>query len=367
MIITFVNEPLLTSWRQTADIVGKPLLEVLPELKDQPFSNQLKEVYTTGKTWNGQEEKAVLIRNGLTLEVYYNYVYQPIFETDGVVSGITVMANDITEQVMARKKIERSAADLEQEVLERTATLQQKNIELERINKELASFTYIASHDLQEPLRKIQTFAHLIQDSENPQQAVDKYLNKIRSSAERMSEMISSVLTYSKLSQESGDMTSTDLNKVLEIVKADFELLIEEKKAIIESDNLPTILAVSVSMQQLFANLISNSLKFSEQQPRIRITSRIVDGTAVEATNKPAPHEKFVELTFRDNGIGFEPEYQDQIFKLFQRLHGKTKYKGTGVGLSIVARIVERHHGYIKATSESNKGATFTIWLPIET
>lgn len=366
MIITFVNEPLLTSWGRTAEIVGMPLLKVLPELKDQPFANQLKEVYTKGRTWNGREQKAVLLEDGVTREVYYNYVYQPIFQSEGVVSGITVMANDITEQVMARKRIERSAADLEQQVFERTASLQQKNIELERINKELASFTYIASHDLQEPLRKIQTFAHLIEDSKNPQEAVDKYLVKIRSSAERMSQMISGVLTYSKLSQESGEMHLTDLNEVLEAVKADFELSIEEKQAIIESDNLPTILAVPISMQQLFANLISNSLKFSEQQPRISITSRIVDGLPGETNSTAAREQKFVELTFRDNGIGFEPEYQDQIFKLFQRLHGKTKYDGTGVGLSIVARIVERHHGYIRAASEKNKGATFTIWLPIK-
>jgi PAS domain S-box-containing protein len=364
MVITFVNEPLLASWGRTTEIVGKPLLSVMPELADQPFPVLLREVYNTGRTHIGKEEKAVLVKNGITYDVYYNYVYQPILDPEGAVSGITVMANDVTEQVVARKKLERSTADLEQQVYERTAKLQQKNLELEKINKELASFTYIASHDLQEPLRKIQTFTHLIKDSENTIHAVDKYLDKIRISAERMSQMISSVLTYSKLSQANGEMTLTDLNKVLDVVKSDFELLIEEKKAVIESERLPSILAVPVSMQQLFANLISNSLKFCEHQPVIRISSSIVDGAAVEANNKPSPEQKFVEIKFQDNGIGFEPEYQDQIFKLFQRLHAKTRFSGTGVGLSIVARIVEHHHGFIKADSQKDKGATFTIWLP---
>jgi PAS domain S-box-containing protein len=364
MIITFVNEPLLTSWGRTRDIVGKALLEALPEIKDQPFPNLLREAYKTGRTYNGKEEKAVIIRNGVPFDVYYNYVYQPIFETDGAISGITIMANDVTEQVLARKKIERNAADLEQEVFERTATLALKNIELERINQELASFTYIASHDLQEPLRKIQTFSHLIKGSENLQQAVDRYLDKIQFSAERMSAMISSVLTYSKLSQASEEAVLTDLNKVLENVKGDFELLIEEKKAIVESDRLPVILAVPVSMQQLFSNLVSNSLKFSDKPPVIKISSRIVTGAQVRTNGQPDPKQKFVEIAFQDNGIGFEQEYREQIFKLFQRLHGKTKYSGTGVGLSIVAKIIERHKGFISADSEKNKGATFTLWLP---
>lgn len=364
MIITFVNEPLLTSWGRTAEIVGKPLLEALPEIKDQPFPGLLREVYNTGTVYNGKEEKAVIVRNGIPFDAYYNYVYQPIFETDGTISGITIMANDITEQVTARKKLERSAAELEQEVVERTATLAQKNIELERINNELASFTYIASHDLQEPLRKIQTFAHLIKGSESVEQAVDKYLDKIQFSAERMSAMISSVLAYSKLSQATEEAVLTDLNKVLEHVKSDLELLIEEKKAVVESDKLPVIVAVPVSMQQLFSNLISNSLKFSDKPPVIKITSRMVAGAEVNTDSKPDPKQKFVELTFQDNGIGFEPGYRDQIFQLFQRLHGKTKYSGTGVGLSIVARIVDRHNGFIRADSEKDSGAKFTVWLP---
>jgi PAS domain S-box-containing protein len=364
MMITFVNEPLLNSWGRTADIVGKPLLEALPELKDQRFPRLLKEVYEKGQPRYGKEERAVVVRDGVPTDVYYNFVYQPIFHPDGTTSGITVMANDVTEQVTARKKIERSAADLEQQVLERTAKLEQKNIELERINKELASFTYIASHDLQEPLRKIRTFAHLIRSGESLEQAVDKYLGKIQLSAERMSSMISSVLAYSKMSQTREEAVLTDLNGVLENVKSDFELVIEERKGRIESDRLPTVRAVPISMQQLFSNLIGNSLKFSDKPPVIKISSRIVGGAEVNVSNKPDAAQKFAEITFQDNGIGFDPAYRDQIFHLFQRLHGKSKYSGTGVGLSIVAKIVEQHNGFIRADSQREKGATFIIWLP---
>jgi PAS domain S-box-containing protein len=611
MRISFVNEPLLRSWGRQKDIVGKTILEVLPELKDQPFPKLLQVVYETGEMHQGKEEKAVLMKDGVPVDVYYEYVYQPIFEDDKHVTGITIMATDITEQVVARKKIEESerklrtltetlpqlvwmtdakgrqqfvsgrwfeysgiepsgedtwaamvhaddmqkivkawtgaldtgnpysvevrlknkageyrwhfgqgepiknekdeivnwmgsftdihnqrvfAENLEIQVQKRTAELIEKNIalensesflqqildssvefisvldrdlkyitvnkryedvfkkyrddlfgrhvvevhpglsgtllydailkalhgetvymakqrsitrpdffvdtyflpltiqnkiegviimardvtdivhseavleeknrDLERINKELESFTYVASHDLQEPLRKIQTFIDLISTNADDKEAVKKYYRKIDASAQRMSELIRSVLAFSTISKEGEEFSSTDLNKILEAVKNDYELRIEEKKAVIKSDRLPVIIANPLQMNQLFSNLVSNSLKFSKEKPEIKISARSVKGIDIPAEHKADPKQDFVQLTFADNGIGFDRAFKEKIFNLFQRLHGKHEYSGTGIGLSIVKKIVELHKGFIAAESKPGEGSVFSIWLP---
>ncbi len=250
----------------------------------------------------------------------------------------------IRAQFKARKFIEENEQRLETLVEERTR-------DLVETNRQLESFNYIASHDLQEPLRKIQTFTELMERNLQDEERAAGYLGKIKASAQRMSELIRSVLTYSKLSSSEVLFTSTDLNIVLENIKVDFEVLIQEKRAKIESDMLPIIMAIPLQMNQLFANLISNALKFSREDPVIRIRSEI-------AGDK-------VKLTFSDNGIGFEPQYGEKIFQLFQRLHGKHEYTGTGVGLSICKKIVEQHNGTITAVAEPGKGATFIIQLPL--
>jgi signal transduction histidine kinase len=244
----------------------------------------------------------------------------------------------------SRKKVEEREQRLEIQVAERTNELVQKN-------KELESFNYIASHDLQEPLRKIQTFTELLGRSLQDERLTGFYLEKIRASAQRMSELIRSVLTYSKLSATDELFTATNLNEVLTNVLTDFEVLIEDKKARILSDLLPTIPAIPLQMQQLFANLISNALKFSGADPIITISAM--------------PEGNFLRLTFSDNGIGFEPQFKEKIFQLFQRLHGRHEYSGTGVGLSICKKIVERHHGSITAEPNPDGGASFIILLPL--
>jgi PAS domain S-box-containing protein len=608
MIISFANEPLLTSWGKTRDIIGNKLLEVLPELRDQAFPKLLHQVYKTGEVYYGNEEKAQIIKDGKIKDIYYNYVYQPIFDLDNSVSGITVMATDVTEQVASRKQIEASEEQfrtlaetlpqlvwmtdakgnqlyasgrwleytgivsspenwkktlhpddyermekawnnslntgeiykielrlknktgeyhwhygqgepirneqgeiinwignfmdiheqkiftkkLETLVEKRTAELlekntalensesflkqlidssvefilvidkdfriitvnkrfeeeigkkreelqgehlfefnpkakdteeheaisralhgevvhfnnrraialenyfidtyfiplrvqnkiegviimsrdvsdivrsemllEEKNKALENSNKELESFNYIASHDLQEPLRKIRTFIHLIEKSGFESENGRKYFEKINSSAQRMSDLIQSVLTYSRLSKTGEDFVETDLNKILAEVQTDFELLIKEKNAVVKSGKLPVIKANSLQINQLFSNLISNSLKFSTEKPRISISSKIVKGKQINTLAEP--DQSFVQLIFKDNGIGFPEEFKEKIFNLFQRLHGKSEYSGTGIGLSIVKKIVEQHKGYISAESQDGEGATFTIWLP---
>lgn len=237
--------------------------------------------------------------------------------------------------------------------------------ELEEQNSELEQFAYVASHDLQEPLRKIKTFAGLIQNNIDDKDYVKKYFEKLTTSAERMSLLVRSLLDYSRLSKEYVEKAEVDLNVVLEQVKQDFELLIQEKNAIITSGNLATVSANQTQIGQLFSNLISNSLKFSKADPVINISSVVV--TKEEISDPPITlnYKKYVQINFQDNGIGFEQQYAKVIFALFQRLHGRQDYGGTGIGLALCKKIVENHHGFIAVISELNKGTKFSIYLPL--
>jgi signal transduction histidine kinase len=180
-----------------------------------------------------------------------------------------------------------------------------------------------------------------------------------------MSELIQSILNYSRISKTGTDYELIDLNKILNDVRMDFELLIEEKNAVIKSDMLPVIQANPLQIHQLFSNLISNSLKFSKNAPQINIQSKIVTGNKIPVEEVINPKQQYAQLTFSDNGIGFKQEYSEQIFQLFQRLHRKEEYPGTGIGLSIVKKTVEQHKGFIVTHSVLEKGATFIIWLPV--
>lgn len=236
--------------------------------------------------------------------------------------------------------------------------------ELESKNKDLESFNYVASHDLQEPLRKIQTFIDRIKSRPLSQEVIEDYLKRIDNAAKRMTELIRSVLALSQLSKYEDQFTNVDLNTVVDGCKSDFELIIREKNAMIECEKLPVIHASDFQMRQLFNNLISNALKFSNGKTLINISCKRVSLENPSPLNQPA--KEYWCLTFKDNGIGFEPDYKHKIFELFQRLHPKHEYNGTGIGLSIVKRIVERHHGFVEASSEVGKGASFLIFLPID-
>src|SRR5690606_30495820 len=192
------------------------------------------------------------------------------------------------------------------------------------------------------------------------------YFEKINFAAHRMSLLIKSVLNYSRLSHNNELFIPVDLNTILAHVKTDFELMIAEKDAVIQADPLPVIQGIPLQLSQLFSNLIGNSLKFTETKPIITITSKIV--TTDQIINKPKglPKEKYLALCFSDNGIGFEQQYEKQIFTIFQRLHGKQEFPGTGIGLSLCKKIVENHKGFITAKGELGKGASFYIYLPLE-
>lgn len=240
----------------------------------------------------------------------------------------------------------------------------QRTQDLLHANKELESFNYVASHDLQEPLRKIQTFIHLIERNDFDSDLSKGYFKKIYLASQRMGELIRSVLSYSRLSENGENLQLVDLNKVIDDIRVDFELAIEEKQAAVVCENLPVLRANVLQMNQLFSNLISNSLKFSNGKPEIRITSRREAGRDIPLAGTEPREGDYYHITIRDNGIGFEPEFSEKIFALFQRLHRRQEYAGTGIGLSIVKKIIEQHNGFVSAESHPGEGAVFHLWLP---
>jgi hypothetical protein len=257
--------------------------------------------------------------------------------------------------------------ELELQVSERTKELEASNTELQKMNKELQSFAYISSHDLQEPLRKIQTFASRIAEKEenNLTDYGKDMFNRMQDAAKRMQTLIQDLLAYSRTSTTEINLETTDLNKIIAEVKEDLEEELKEKHATIEANQLCSADIVPFQFRQLMHNLIGNSLKFSnpEKPPHIQINSEIANGMKFN-NEKLSPQNKYCHITVSDNGIGFEQQYSEKIFEVFQRLHSKTEYNGTGIGLSIVKKIVENHHGIITAIGEPNKGATFEIFIP---
>jgi signal transduction histidine kinase/FixJ family two-component response regulator len=254
---------------------------------------------------------------------------------------------------------------LEQKITERTRELVEANRELEASNNDLQQFASVAWHDLKEPLRKIRTFSSIINGKFNMEEEARLYFDKIDQSSERMNMLIEDLLNFSKLSSPSA-FRSTDLNEILQQVLSDLELIIHETDAEISSTALPCIDVYPGLMRQAFQNLISNSLKFSKPNlpPQIRITHEF---TGELSFDSPAVSGgPFVRILFADNGIGFEQKYGEKIFGMFQRLHDKGSYEGTGIGLTIVKKIVEKHYGIITAQGKMDEGARFTIVLPVQ-
>lgn len=275
------------------------------------------------------------------------------------------LKKEIESRKRVQKEIERVNSSLEEKVQLRTGELVRLNQDLETRNAELAQYASLASHDLQEPLRKIITFSRILEDkflTDLPD--AHKYMDKVITSAERMRSLIDDLLNYSKLSVQL-QFSKLDLNEILASTLADLEILIEEKGAEVTIGELPTIEAISGQMRQLFQNLISNALKFSKtnSNPRINIWAERVSEKSFDAA--VASNGDFVRIFIEDNGIGFNELYLDKIFTIFQRLHVRSDYAGTGIGLAIVKKIVEKHDGIIGATSQEGVGATFFIVLPI--
>ncbi|CAN5396472.1 hypothetical protein BH09BAC3_BH09BAC3_38090 [soil metagenome] len=285
------------------------------------------------------------------------------YDEFGVAHTLTGVSMDITEQKSFTE-------ELEKKVNQRTASLQILNEELNQTNGKLDQYAYVASHDLQEPLRKIIFFSGRLLEThqEGFSTEVKDHINKIVVASMRMRTLIQDLLNYSRLLQHEKLFVQTDLNVTLKDILSDLELLVDEKKAQIESGELPSLEAIPLQMNQLFYNLVSNALKFSKQgvPPVISITSHTLSEMELLKYPNLNPHIPYIEIIFRDNGIGFEQEYSKQIFTIFQRLHSKEAFGGTGIGLALAKRIVENHYGEIFANAKEDEGASFHVILPLK-
>jgi signal transduction histidine kinase len=295
---------------------------------------------------------------------------------EAFISIVVVTKMALNASVIERReteaKLRQLAAELDirvkkrtEELAKATETLKEKNSELANKNEELTAFSYMASHDLQEPLRKIQMFSKMISESELPvlsEKGAD-LLSRMDNAARRMQQLILDLLTYSHTGFSEEAFVKTDLNGLLAEVRDEMKEKIETTMTTIEVVRLPVLSVIPFQFRQLFTNLITNAIKFARPgiPPHIRISGAPVSQPPAGTTNSVQP---FYKITVQDNGLGFPPEYNEQVFGLFQRLHPSMKYQGSGLGLSICKRIVENHRGVIIASGNPNNGAVFDIYLP---
>lgn len=337
--ITFVNPA-------TAAITGWPAEEMIGRWEGEIFRHDTTRL-TRAAAAGRSDGELFHRRDGTTFPV--EYTCAPITEGNLEI-GTVVVFKDITERKRAEDTLNRKAA------------------ELARSNAELEQFAYVASHDLQEPLRKIQAFGDRLKakvDAVGLQDGRD-YLDRMQGAAARMSTLISDLLTFSRVISASQPFVPVDLNTVVKGVLSDLEVRIEQTKGRVEVSALPAIEADPMQMRQLLQNLIGNALKFQppDAQPHIKIDAKILKNPFAGSPDED-PYAEQCELSVQDNGIGFEEKYSEKIFAVFQRLHGRTEYEGTGVGLAVCRRITDRHGGTIQAHSKPGEGARFVITFPV--
>lgn len=358
------NASMLELWGKRAeDVIGKPMASMFPEMVAQGLFNVLGNVFQNGERFMAEEVPLIIKRVDRFEKRFVSFVYEPFKDSDGTVIAIVVLGHDVTHLVEGRKDAQQHALEFEQQVSERTAELKSKNEELVFKNSELEQFTFLASHDLQEPLRKIQTFSGLMMYNLNDPGIVEKYVNKIVTSVSRMSGLIQSLLDYSRVSQNEKNFVDVDLNQTLRYVLDDLELPMTEKGGVIRADSLPVIKGDPRQLGQLFLNLIQNAIKFSNVEPIITVSWRRVEVPEKTLQRLP-PDKRFICIDFDDNGIGFDQVFAEKIFNIFKRLHGPAEYAGTGIGLALCKKVVENHGGTITVGSRLGKGSTFHVYLP---
>ena len=323
----------------------KTMLEVLPNLKSSGIFDRYVSVTETGQPQQFEQH--------FTDSKVDGWFSISIVKQD---DGIVVAAHDQTLLHQTLQHAEKLVSDLQHS------------------NHNLEQFAYIASHDLQEPLRKIQSFGNLVVDQYGSLLPEDGQimLRRVQSAAGRMSQLIRDLLAYSRLSTEQDPYKPVSLQQIVDEIESDLELVIKEKKACITYGNepvtpLPTLSGNPVQLRQLFQNLLSNALKFTKPGtiPQVSIQARVITPDDVPATVPNRNKRSWIAIDIADNGIGFDEKYQEQIFQLFERLHGRNEYTGTGIGLAVCRKVAENHGGTITARSQPGNGATFTVFLPL--
>ena len=469
--VEIANDLMLNFWGSTSDrIIGKPIFEGLPEVKNQGFEDLLNKVFTTGETHRALGVPVTVPRQGINETVYIDFVYEAFRDDNGIITGVMAVVIDVTEQVLSRKEIEEAqekarlaieSADLGpyevsmltneiktsvrfneiwgikgevtrekligfihpedlpirekahteallsgnldyetriiqgdnsehwvkikgkilydenhqpitllgviQDITEQkrfaeelTRQVNERTLQLQRSNDDLLQFAHVASHDLKEPIRKVKIFTNMIESDYAdilPERAM-AYLSKVQNASDRMFSMVEGVLAYSTINSAERPIESVNLNTAIDHIETDLEILINQKNATIIREKFPRIQGASVLLYQLFYNLINNALKFAktDEAPVIKISSSIIKNDKAD----------FLRIAVADNGIGIDPDYSHKIFEAFTRLNTKDKYEGTGLGLALCKKIVERHHGTIIAEGEIGKGTTFIIELPLK-
>ncbi len=323
---------------KASSIIGQSFLSVSPTAIHSGMMKRYIRILETGKK---DEFETSTLRNNT--RQWYKVVLAKLND------GFTATFHNITE-----------LKNNQQELQEKVELLQSTNSELEQ-------FAYVASHDLQEPLRKIKTYASLIDERFNEPSAsfAKVYLGKVMQSADRMSTLIGDLLNMSHLTKDTQAFVNTNLNQTLRNVLIDFELVIKEKNAVITCAELPTMECIPLQMNQLFYNLINNALKFSvrERFPEINITVEPAGKEDIRRFN--LDHQLiYHKISIQDNGIGFDSKYSDKIFVIFQRLNSRLNYSGSGIGLALCRKIALNHHGIINAEGKEGEGATFICILP---
>ncbi|MEP7169766.1 MAG: PAS domain S-box protein, partial [Bacteroidota bacterium] len=351
-------------WK-SEEVTGKPLTDtIIPLQYREAHKMGMKRLLETGEVRILNKTLEITALNKQGKEFYVSLTISQSLQQGRKM--FIAFLRDISKEKQTQEQLLAKSNELEGV----NESLEFKNFELERINKELESFNYIASHDLQEPLRKIQIFTNrILENGTNglPKTAIEN-LDKIRTSSARMKMLIEDLLTFSQSTVSEENFESTDLNMLLEDVKNTLAAAIEENKAVVESAPLPTVRIVPFQFNQVLLNLISNAIKYSRNDApvHIKITSDIVRGEKIKI-HGAIPGKNYFELKVEDNGIGFDESNAEKIFGLFYRLHRKNEYSGTGIGLAICKKIVQNHNGFIMAKSVPGKGSVFYVYLPGET
>jgi two-component system CheB/CheR fusion protein len=328
-------------------VIGLPFDHFIAPASKQQFSALFKKAWKEdckGEIGLLNEEKSVDFQLSFTS-----------LELDEGVS-LSIILTDLTAQKETQKQLKKNNKQLEE-----------INYALEVSNHDLQQFASVASHDLQEPLRKIQIYSNLLKQKHNNEfsTSADTYIQKIIASSERMRVLIHDILSFSRLSQKDNIYEVTDLKLLVEELLKDFELLIEEKKATVTIEDLPVVEVNPGQIRQVFQNIISNALKFTkpEVNPVIVISGKRICENLYDS--RPDVEGAYACIHVKDNGIGFDEKYMAHVFTLFKRLHTKDKYEGTGIGLAITKRIIEKHNGQIIAQSTEGSGSDFIIVLPV--